>query len=85
MSTYTDKDRERSQKNTTLLEQSMKQNDERHADIKEILKIHETKISDNEKKIVDNEKSMIKVMTIYSVVAIPVVSALAAFGKKFLG
>lgn len=84
MGDYTDQDRERSQKSVTLLEQHIKLSDERHGDIKTMLKIHDKKISDSEKKIVNNEKAMVKVMTIYSVVAIPVIAALAAFGRKFI-
>lgn len=85
MSEYTDKDRERSQETHTMLKDHIKHNDERIADIKNILKIQSGKIEDNEKKIVNNEKLITKVMTIYSIVMIPVIAALATFGKKFIG
>ena len=78
MSEYTDQDRERSQKTYTLLEQSIKLNDERHSDIKNMLKIHEEKINRNQVMIT-------KVMTIGSFVIIPITAALTAFGRKFFG
>jgi len=84
MGDYTDQDRERSQKSVTLLEQHIKLSDERHGDFKKMLEIHDKKISDTEKKVIDNEKAMVKVMTIYSVFAIPAIAALAAFGRKFI-
>jgi len=78
MSEYTDQDRERSQKTLTLVEQSIKQNDERHADIKDILKIHAKKI--------ENNKTMItKVMAVGGIITIPMIAALTAFGKKLIG
>jgi len=78
MSEYTDQDRERSQKTLTLVEQSIKQNDERHDDVKKILEKHEVKI--------DRNKTMItKVLAIGTFVVIPVTAALTAFGKKFIG
>jgi len=78
MSEYTDKDRERSQKTLTLVEQSIKQNDERHADVKKILEKHE--------KEIDKNKVMItKVMAIGTFIVIPVTAALTAFGKRIIG
>jgi len=78
MSEYTDQDRERSQKTLTLVETSIKLNDERHADIKNMLKIHEDRINKNQVMIT-------KVMAIGSFVIIPVTAALTAFGKKLIG
>ena len=78
MSEYTDSDRERSQKTYTLLEQSIKLNDERHSDIKTMLKIHEDRINKNQTMIT-------KVMAIGSFIIIPITAALTAFGRKFFG
>ena len=78
MGDYKDSDRERSQKTLTLVEQSIKQNDERHADVKKILEKHE--------KEIDRNKTMItKVMAIGSFIVIPITAALTMFGKKFIG
>ena len=78
MSEYTDQDRERSQETHTMLKEHIKHNDERIADIKDVLKIHG-------KKIHTNEKLITKVITIGSVIIIPVTAALTALGKKFIG
>ena len=78
MGDYTDADRERSQKSITLLEQHIKLSDERHDDIKDMLKIHGEKITNNERLIT-------KVITIGSFVIIPITAALTAFGKKMIG
>ena len=78
MSEYTDQDRERSQETHTMLKEHIKHNDERIADIKDVLKIHGKKINTNEKLIT-------KVITIGSVIIIPVTAALTALGKKFVG
>lgn len=78
MGDYTDKDRERSQTTFIMLEEHIKHNDERIADIKDILKVHG-------KKIDTNEKLITKVLTIGSIVIIPITAALTAFGKKFIG
>ena len=77
MGDYTDQDRERSQATHTMLQDHIKHNDERIADIKDILKIHG-------KRIRTNEKLITKVMTIGSLVIIPVTAALTAFGRKFI-
>jgi len=77
MGDYTDQDRERSQKSVTLLEQHIKLSDERHSDVKDLLKKHDQRIS-------NNEKLTTKVMAIGSFVIIPVTAALTAFGKKFI-
>lgn len=84
MGEYTDQDRKRSQETHIMLREHIKHNDERIADIKDMLKIHDKKISSTENKVANNEKAMVKVMTIYSVVAIPVIAALAALGRKFI-
>ena len=78
MGDYTDQDRERSQRTLTLLEQHIKLSDERHSDIKDILKIHESKIAKNQTMIT-------KVMAIGSFIIIPITAALTAFGKKLIG
>jgi len=85
MSEYTDQDRERSQKTYTLVEESIKQNDERHSDIKDILKIHAEKIEDNTEKIQGNKNMLIRVTAIGGIITIPVIAALTAFGKKLIG
>lgn len=76
MTEYTDQDRERSQKTLTLVEQSIKQNDERHADVKKILEKHADKI--------DKNKTMItRVMAIGAFIVAPITAALAALGRNF--
>ena len=83
MSEYTDSDRERSQKTYTLLEQSIKQNDERHNDIKTILKKHEENFDKHDKRININKATIAKVMTIGGIVLTPVTIAVATLVKKF--
>ena len=78
MGDYTDQDRERSQKSITLLEQSIKQNDERYDRIENILEKHDERIGKNQDMIS-------RIMTVGGIVAIPVTAALAALGKKFIG
>lgn len=78
MGDYTDQDRERSQKSITLIEQSIKQNDERYDRIENILEKHDERIGKNQDMIS-------RIMTVGGIVAIPVTAALAALGKKFIG
>ena len=77
MGDYTDQDRERSKETHTMLKEHIKHNDERIADIKDVLKIHG-------KRIHTNEKLITKVLTIGSIIIIPVTAALTAFGRKFI-
>ena len=85
MGDYTDQDRERSQKTLTLVEQSIKQNDERHDDIKDMLKKHENKFEKQGEKIQANKTMITKVAAINTLIAVPIIAALAAFGKKIIG
>lgn len=78
MGDYTDADRERSQKSITLIEQSIKQNDERYDRIENILERHDERIGKNQDMIS-------RIMTVGGIIAIPITAALAALGKKFIG
>jgi len=85
MGDYTNQDRERSQKTLTLVEQSIKQNDERHSDIKDMLKVHAEKIESNTDKIQNNRTMITRVMSVGGIITIPLIAALTAFGKKLIG
>ena len=78
MGDYTVQDRERSQETHIMLKEHIKHNDERIADIKDMLKIHS-------KRIANNERLITKVLAIGSFIIIPVTAALTAFGKKMIG
>ena len=77
MGDYTDQDRERSQETHTMLKEHIKHNDERIADIKDVLKIHG-------KRIHTNEKLITKVLTIGSIIIITVTASLTAFVRKVI-
>jgi len=85
MSEYKDSDRERSQKTLTLVEQSIKQNDERHDDVKSMLKKHDERFEKQDEKIQSNKTMITKVAAINTLIAVPIIAALAAFGKKIIG
>lgn len=48
MGEFTDKDRERSQKTLTLLEQHVKLSDERHIEVKRLIEDHEQRLRRSE-------------------------------------
>ena len=83
MGDYTDQDRERSQLTLTLVEQSIKQNDERHVDVKKILEKHDKKFDKHEEKIQKNRNLLTKVMAIGTFIIAPITAFLAMFGKSF--
>lgn len=85
MGDYKDSDRERSQKTLTLVEQSIKQNDERNDDVKAMLKKHDERFEKQDEKIQSNKTMITKVAAINTLIAIPIIAALAAFGKKIIG
>ncbi len=85
MSEYKDSDRERSQKTLTLVEQSIKQNDERYDRVGAILEKYEDKFDQHDKRINLNKAKIAKVMTIGTIVLTPVTIAVATLVKKFIG
>jgi len=83
MGDYKDSDRERSQKTLTLVEQSIKVNDERHDDIKSMLKKHDDRLDKQDEKIQSNKTMLTKVMAIGTFIIAPITGFLAAFGRSF--
>lgn len=51
MGEFTNNDRERAQKTLTLLEQHIKQSDERHTETKAVLSRHDERIDEHDKRI----------------------------------
>lgn len=85
MGDYTDQDRERSQKTLTLVEQSIKLNDERYDRVGAILEKYEEKFDKHDKRININKATIAKVTTIGAIVLTPVTITVAALVKKFIG
>lgn len=85
MGDYTDQDRERSQKTLTLVEQSIKQNDERHDDVKAMLEKHEDRFEKCEEKLDKNKTAITRVLAIGTFIVLPITAAFSAFGKNLFG
>lgn len=85
MTEYTDQDRERSQKTLTLVEQSIKQNDERYDRVGAVLERYEDKFEKHDKRINVNKAMVARTMTIGGIVLMPLSVAVVTLIRKFIG